>query len=409
MKMKKFLFFLFIFFLIFQISFCNNSYAKNEVKNSSNIVKPPIINARHAIVLDRNSEVVLYGKKEKDQCKMASTTKIMTAIVVIENTNLKDIVTVSSKAAHTGGSRLGLISNCKITVEDLLYGLMLKSGNDTAVALAEYVGKNLEGFAELMNKKAKELNLQSTNFVTPHGLDNNNHYTTAYDLAILTNYALKNKTFSKIVKTKSYTIHINNKSKNIQNTNELLGNLEGVYGVKTGFTNGANRCLVTSCKRGNLDIVCVVLGCDTKKNRTKDSMRLINYIFNNFSVINVEEIIDLNFLKWLEDHNKSFYINKGVSNNIKLELNKNEIPFSTLAVNKEDLDNIDISISFDSFHDAPLHSYSKVGSLALNIGDVTYFEIDILNINEIKKKQIYHYFIDLIFNYSYYFDNSYKL
>ena len=124
----------------------------------------------------------------------------MTAIVVIENANLSNIVEISKKAAGTGGSRLGLSTNNKISVHDLLYGLMLCSGNDAAVALAEHVGGSIEGFAELMNLKAKELNLQSTHFVTPHGLDDDNHYTTAFELARLADYALKNDTFAKIVK-----------------------------------------------------------------------------------------------------------------------------------------------------------------------------------------------------------------
>ena len=218
------------------------------VEASSSIVTEPSINSRAAIVYDRNSGLVLFGKNENEKRKMASTTKIMTAIVVIENSNLDDIVTVSSKAAGTGGSRLGLHTNDKISVKNLLYGLLLCSGNDAAVALAEYVGKDVAGFANLMNAKAKELNLTNTHFVTPHGLDNDDHYTTAYELAVLANYALKNETFCKIVGTKNITISINNYSKTLSNTNELLGNLNGVYGVKTGFTNGANRCLVTSVK-----------------------------------------------------------------------------------------------------------------------------------------------------------------
>ncbi len=195
----------------------------------------------------------------------------------------------------TGGSRLGLSTNDKITVENLLYGLMMVSGNDAAVALAEFIGGDIDNFASLMNEKAKILGLTSTHFTSPHGLDNDEHYTSAYDLAILTDYALQNKTFSKIVKTQNYTVYINNQPKQLNNTNELLGYLDGVYGVKTGFTNGANRCLVTACKRSDLDIICIVLGCDTKKDRTKDSINLINYVFDNFSMINIKNLIQKEF------------------------------------------------------------------------------------------------------------------
>lgn len=188
-----------------------------------------------------------------------TTTKIMTATVIIENCDLSQTVTVSKKAASTGGSRLGLKTNDKITIKDLLYGLLLCSGNDAAVALAETAGGDISGFSEMMNNKAKKLGLKNTNFESPHGLDSDGHYTTAYELAILSDYALKNKTFSQIVGTKNYTVTINGYPKVISNTNELLGNLNGVYGIKTGFTNGANRCLVTSCKRNDMDIICVVL------------------------------------------------------------------------------------------------------------------------------------------------------
>lgn len=138
-------------------------------------------------------------------------------------------------------------------------------GNDAAVALAEHTAGSIEAFANLMNKKAKELKLKDTHFVTPHGLDEEEHYTTAYELAVIANYALNIDKIAQIVKTTSYTVSINNSAKNIKNTNELLGYLDGVYGVKTGFTNGANRCLVTSVKRENMDLICVVLRCRYKK------------------------------------------------------------------------------------------------------------------------------------------------
>ena len=253
-------------------------------------IKEPDVNSRACVVIDRKTNSVLFGKNENSKKKMASTTKIMTATIIIEKCNLTDTIEISKKAAGTGGSRLGLKTGDKITVLDLLYGLMLRSGNDAAVALAEYAGGDINGFAELMNAKALELGLTNTHFETPHGLDSNEHYTTAYELALLSNYALNNPTFAKIVGTKNYTITINGSPKDLSNTNELLGNMEGVYGIKTGFTNGANRCLVTACKKNNMDIICVVLGADTKKFRTIDSIKLINYVFNNFVVYDLESL-----------------------------------------------------------------------------------------------------------------------
>lgn len=193
---------------------------------------------------------IICGKNENKKTPMASTTKIMTAIVAIENCgDLNKIVIVSPKAAGTGGSRLGLKRNDKVTLNDLLYGLMLVSGNDAAVSIAEFVGGSVEGFAELMNKKAQELGLENTHFVTPHGLDEPEHYTTAVELAKIADYALNNATFSKIVATKEYSIHINNNNKNLRNTNELLGYLNGVKGVKTGFTNNARQMFSYICRK----------------------------------------------------------------------------------------------------------------------------------------------------------------
>lgn len=379
---------------------------QEAIETSSNITDVPDINARHSVVIDRKSKQILYGKKETEKCKMASTTKIMTAIVVLENSNLSDIVTISKKSANIGGSRLGLSTNDKITVENLLYGLLLCSGNDAAVALAEHVGGSVEGFADLMNKKVLELNLCATNFVTPHGLDNDDHYTNAYELAIITDYALQNQIFKKIVGTKNYTIILNGYPKNISNTNELLGNLSGVYGVKTGFTNGANRCLVTCCKRADLDIICVVLGCDTKKFRTQDSIKLINYIFNNYLVVNIENIIDNNFNTWKMLHTNSFTVNKGIYQILDMNLNKKSLPYSFMAIKKSDLDNISTNITINSYLKAPIFTNDIIGNLSFSINNTSYFTINIVSSLDVPKKNTFFYFFHIFCNYSNYFKSG---
>ncbi len=411
MKYKKFYLIILCLFLLFYsiipISYADDLNSEENISsnyyNTENVSKNlnaiPTINARFAAIYDRASGTLLYDKNANEKSKMASTTKIMTSLVVIENSNLSDIVTISKKSAGTGGSRLGLSTNNTISVENLLYGLMLCSGNDAAVALAEHVGGNIESFAELMNKKAIELNLTNTHFVTPHGLDQDDHYTTAYELAKLTDYALKNEIFAKIVNTKNYTIMINNTPKQIHNTNELLGNLDGVYGVKTGFTNGANRCLVTSCKRENLDIICVVLGCDTKKDRTQDSVELINYTFNNFTLKNIEEIIDNDFNSWNKNHTNNFTINKGIPNHIDLYLDKSNIPYSSLAINNVDLNNITSTINFTSSFNAPLEKNSIIGTSTIKINEKELFKINILNKNTIRKKYIFDYLHSFLYRY----------
>ena len=378
---------------------------KIPLESSISDSNEPAINARHAIIFDRNSKKAIYGKKETEICKMASTTKIMTAIVVIENSDLNKVVEISSKSSGTGGSRLGLSKKDSISVEHLLYGLMLRSGNDAAVALAESTAGSIENFSLLMNKKAKELNLSNTNFVTPHGLDNDNHYTTALDLAKITDYALENTVFSKIVNTKTYTILINNKPKTISNTNELLGNYEGIYGVKTGFTNGANRCLVTSCRRNNLNFICIVLGCDTKKDRTKDSIALLNYAFNNFSLVNTKEFTQRKFDEWLIIHKNSFFINKGIAQYLDLYLDEHDIPFSNIAINNSFKDNINVEISFNSYLEAPLESNSQIGTLKLFINNEIYYNIKIMNKNKIEKKTFSYYMINTLKNYFFIINN----
>jgi len=365
---------------------------------SSNIINKPNINSRAAIVYDRISGSILYGKNENEKRKMASTTKIMTAIIVIENSNLNDIVTISSKAAGTGGSRLGLKTNDKISVKDLLYGLLLCSGNDAAVALAEHVSGNLTDFAILMNNKCTSLDLKLTNFVTPHGLDNDNHYTTAYELAVITNYALKNKTFRDYVSTKNYTVSINGHIKNLSNTNELLGNLDGVYGVKTGFTNGANRCLVTSVKRGNMDLICIVLGCDTKKDRTKDSIQLIEYAFKNFEMINIREKIVTEFENWKLCNSSSFVVKKGTSNNVNIVLDN--LPFDFLPVNCNYLNDVSIYIYCNTTFNAPLQANTAIGYVTVKIHNENILSLDIYNSNLIHQKKYNDFWNYMIKNYT---------
>ncbi len=280
------------------------------------------------------------------------------------------------------------------------------SGNDAAVALSEFISGSVESFAELMNLKANELGLKSSHFVSPHGLDSDEHYTTAYDLAILADYALKNPVFAKIVNTSNYSITINNYSKSLHNSNELLGYLDGVYGVKTGFTNGANRCLVTSCKRNNLDIICVVLGCDTKKDRTLDSINLINYIFNNFSVVNLKNLIEKNFEDWEKNSSTKFKIDKGTSSSLNLKLNFEEIPYENIAINNSNINNISTPIYTDFEFIAPLNENAVVGKMDIYIDNTLFFSVNILNENKVERKDISYYLNNFIKNYFLYLQNT---
>ena len=394
--MKK-IFYSILVFLLILLNFStvyaddvdNEADFENTIEvTASNVSELPKINSRRYIVYDRISKSMIIGKNEDVKSAMASTTKIMTTIVILEKADLNETVTVSVKAGGTGGSRLGLKRGDKTSVKDLLYGLMLRSGNDAAVALAEHVGGSVKEFAELMNEKAAELGLTNTHFVTPHGLDDPNHYTTALELAKLTDYAMDNETFARIVGTKSTTIYINNQPRQINNTNELLGVLNGVVGVKTGFTNNAGRCLVTEIKRNNMDVITIVLGADTKKDRTKDSVNLIEYTFSKYKMYNLEEQIIEEFNKWKNINEKRILIIKGKLSNPKLALGT--IEKATIPICDDD--KIEYSINALTEVGAPLEQWNVMGTLTVKLNGEILENIDIVNVNEVQKRDWKDYF-----------------
>ncbi len=250
-------------------------------------------NARAAVIMDVNSGRILYSKNMDEELAMASTTKIMTTLIAIESGKLEEYVTVSKKASRTEGSSVYLHEGERHTVNDLLYAIMLRSGNDAAVAVAEHIGGSIEGFAELMNKKAREIGAVNTQFTNPHGLDAPGHYTTARDLAIIAAYALKNPKFSDVVKSKKKSISgppEENWDRIMINKNKMLWEFDGGDGVKTGFTKKAGRCLVSSATRDGMRLVCVVLNCGSMWD---DSSALLEYGFKNYSnvkVVNKEKV-----------------------------------------------------------------------------------------------------------------------
>ena len=213
--------------------------------------------AKAAVVIEAASGTALYEKNADTPLPEASTTKIMTALLVLEQADKDRRIRISAKAATVEGSQLGLAAGDELTVRDLLYILMLKSGNDAAVALAECVSGSEEKFVEQMNEKATELGLKNTHFENPHGLPAEGHYTTARDLAELTAVALENSAFRKIVSSR--TIRLEYKNLVLTNSNKLLSVCDGVFGVKTGFTKAAGRCLVTAAERRGVTLICVTL------------------------------------------------------------------------------------------------------------------------------------------------------
>ncbi|ADL13182.1 D-alanyl-D-alanine carboxypeptidase family protein [Acetohalobium arabaticum] len=252
--------------------------------NADIVSAKPDITARSAIVVDVKTGEVLYAKNHHERRPPASTTKIMTGILAIENGNLDTEVTVSDRAAYTGGSSIWLTSGETLKLEELLYGLLLNSGNDAAVAIAEHIGGSVEGFAWMMNRKAREIGALNTTFQNPNGLPQNGHLTTAYDLALITRYALQNDTFAKIVRTVRKTISWEGHEygRSLLNTNRLLRKFDKVDGVKTGYTDAAGRCLVSAASADNRQVVSVVL---KSGQMWHDSIKLLNYGLDNFKQI----------------------------------------------------------------------------------------------------------------------------
>lgn len=252
MKKNKILSLIFILIAIFLSSFKMNVMAK-EISSS----------AKGMVVIEGNSSEVLYSKNENLELPMASTTKIVTAIVAIENaSDLDEKFVVSEKAIGIEGTSIYLKSGEKLSLRELLYGLILASGNDCAVAIAEHIG-GLDNFVGLMNQFATNLGLEHTSFKNPHGLDEDGHYTSAYDLGMMTAYALRNPIFREIVSTERMVIEKNDlyQARYLKHKNRLLFTDENCIGVKTGFTDNAGRCLVNAHEENGLQIISVVLNC----------------------------------------------------------------------------------------------------------------------------------------------------
>jgi len=333
-----------------------------------------------AILMEQDTKRVLYGKNCRNKVKIASTTKVLTAIVAIENKSLNDMVTISKKAAGTGGSKVGLKSGSKVSLKSLMYGMLLKSGNDCAVAIAEHVGGNVEKFTEMMNKKAYEIGAKDTYCTNPHGLDTEGNFSTAYDLALITCYAKTNETLSKILGTESITLSFGTDSKYLANTNRLLFTYEYCDGGKTGFTNGANRCLVATAKKDDLKIVAVILGAVTTDVRFSETKQLLKYGIENYTMTDISDSIN-----WYID----IPVYKG---NIYSYVKK--ITFNqSLPLKEGELEQIYISQSIVPSLYAPASRGSYLGKIQLYIGEEILYDKDIYLEQEITKNNVLDYII----------------
>lgn len=349
--MKKFLSFILILCCVLCFEILNFKsfepvYAQNFCKSS--------------VVIEKNSKRILFENNKDEKLAMASTTKIMTALITLENCeNIQEEVNVDDRAVGIEGTSIYLRKGEKLTVEELLYGLILPSGNDASLALAYHVGKgNLETFVDLMNKKVEDLGLLNTHFENPHGLDQEGHYTSAYDLAVITSEALKNETFRTIVSTKIKQIRGNSEVPHrfLRNKQRLLKTLEGCTGVKSGFTDNAGRCLVTSCKRDDMEVVCVVLNCP---NMFEESARLINNAYEEF---NFETILPpYNYISNIK-------VNNGRQENVKVYSMKG----FKYPLKENEKTQINIETELENELDAPIEKEKIVGKIKI------YFDKDLV-------------------------------
>ena len=245
----------------------------------NNILNNIRVSARNAIALDSKTKQVLFEQNADEIVPMASTTKILTALVAITHGDLDREVTISKNAASIRGSKVGYVAGEKIKLRELLYGLMYKSGNDAAIAIAEDIGGSIEGFAKIMNDYAISLGLINSHFESPHGLDSPKHYTCAYDLALLTTKAMESDLFCQICGTKTITKDTSNFTRDYNNINKILYKIPEANGVKTGYTGQAGKCLVSSIKHEGRNIIIVVLNCSDRWNVTE---KIYKYVTDNY-------------------------------------------------------------------------------------------------------------------------------
>jgi len=375
------------------LSFCLIYNVNASVENVPNIESPA------AILMDLNTGKILYEKNINKKMYPASLTKVMTAILALENCNLNEVATVSYDAVMSiasGYVTANLQIGEEVTVEQLLYVLMVGSANDSAVVLAEHISGSVEDFADLMNEKAKEIGCTSTNFLNPYGAHDENHYSTAYDLALMAKYAMQNETFRTLVSTTSYKLPITNKYEKedrlFTTTNALLmvsnnTRADNYYykyatGIKTGFTTPAKNCLIASANKGNLELLTVVLGAGQNdeglSNRYLDTINLFEYGYDNYALREVIKsggvVQTVNISNATRDTKKlDAIVQNDISVLIKAE-DKNNALLPTVHIN-EDLK-------------APINQGDVIGTVTYTVEGIEYTENLVAN-NNVKKSRFF--------------------
>ncbi|GAB6179523.1 D-alanyl-D-alanine carboxypeptidase family protein [Desulfotomaculum defluvii] len=321
------------------------------IETGNFINDPPVLSALSALVMDAHTGQVLYAKNPHQSRPIASTTKIMTALLAIELGNLQQVTTVSSQAAGVEGSSVYLRVGEKLSLEQLLYGALMRSGNDACVAIAEQIAVREDIFVNLMNLRARRLGAKNTNFCNSNGLPNDNHYSSAYDLALITRAALEKPVFSKIVSTKTHTIPGPEGVRALSNTNKMLWSYQGANGVKTGTTNAAGKCLVAAAQRGGRQLIAVVLHSDDRWN---ESIRLLDYGFSRYENLQLARS---------GEAFTAVEVKEGVVNKVPVTVNQ-DIVLTVPIANSEQVEKV-VKLKKEIY--APLRSGQVVGKLQVMV------------------------------------------
>ncbi len=336
------------------------------------------ISAEHAILMECDSGDIVFQKNAFEKAPMASTTKIMTAVVAIENGKLDKIITIPREAVGIEGSSIYLKEGERLTLYELLCALLLESANDAATAIAIEIGGSIDGFAQLMNEKAYELGLFSTHFTNPHGLDDSEHYTSARDLASLSRYAMKIPQFYEIVSSTKKTIpHQDDSYRILINHNKLLKSYLGAIGVKTGFTKKSGRCLVSCAERDGVQLIAVTLDAP---NDWKDHQRLLDYGFEQYESIPLAQAGD-------------YTISLSCINGQKNEVICSNLDALCVTLKKGDSSRLSAVFESERFVFAPIKQGERVGKIVYYLDEKEIASLDICALESIKtikyKKSIF--------------------
>ncbi|TCP59521.1 D-alanyl-D-alanine carboxypeptidase [Tumebacillus sp. BK434] len=334
------------------------------------------VSAHAAAVIDVQTGRVLYEKNGDEKMLIASLTKIITAIVAIESgVDLNSTVTVSSRASGKEGSSIYLKVGEKQKLIDLLYAVMLRSGNDAATAVAEHVGKTEQGFVELMNQKVAELGLTQTHFANPHGLDAQEHYSSAHDMAVLTAYALRNPVFAEIVKTKVKSIPMPGEAwdRKMYNKNKMLTRYDGADGVKTGYTKAAGRCLASSATKDGRQIAVLTLDASSDWD---DHARLLNYGFEKYK-----------FMPVVKEHDvlQTVPVEDGMKQEVDVVVG-HEFNF---PLREEEQEKLTRKVELEDSLDAPIAAGQKVGEMKFYFEERLVGEVPILAGHDVQEKSFW--------------------